>query len=105
MGVSLNGGFTPQIIHFNRVFHYFHHPFWGTPIFGNTHIPPGGFRKIFDSKVPPWYGIWEKFQEEIFSFPSDHECHAFEIPDVIFHVYVEQQKPLAMLLVVFFLIF
>ena len=22
----------------NRVFHYFHHPFWGTPIFGNTHI-------------------------------------------------------------------
>ena len=28
----------PQIIHFNRVFHYFHHPFWGTTIFGNTHI-------------------------------------------------------------------
>ena len=22
----------------NRVFHDFHHPFWGTPIFGNTHI-------------------------------------------------------------------
>ena len=29
---------NPQIIHFNRVFHYFHHPFWGTPIFGNTHM-------------------------------------------------------------------
>ena len=28
----------PQIIHFNRVFHYFHHPFWGTTIFGNTYI-------------------------------------------------------------------
>ena len=28
----------PQIIHFNRVFHYFHHPFWGTIIFGNIHI-------------------------------------------------------------------
>ncbi len=31
MGVSKNRG-TPwyhQIIHFNRVFHYFHHPFWG----------------------------------------------------------------------------
>ena len=28
----------PQIIHFNRVFHYFHHPFWGTSIFGNTHM-------------------------------------------------------------------
>ena len=26
-----------QIIHFNRVFHCCHHPFWGpTPIFGNT---------------------------------------------------------------------
>ena len=22
----------------HRVFHYFHHPFWGTTIFGNTHI-------------------------------------------------------------------
>ena len=31
-------GKTSQIINFNRVFHYFHHPFWGTPIFGNTHI-------------------------------------------------------------------
>ena len=29
MGVSENSGFSPQIIHFNRVFHYFHHPFWG----------------------------------------------------------------------------
>ncbi len=30
--------FTPQIIHFYRLFHYFHHPFWGTTIFGNNHI-------------------------------------------------------------------
>ena len=29
-----NSGFPPQI----RVFHYFHHPFWGIRIFGNTHI-------------------------------------------------------------------
>ena len=28
----------PKIIHFDGVFHYFHHPFWGTPIFGNTQI-------------------------------------------------------------------
>ena len=35
--VSKNRGVSPQIIHFNRVFHYFHHPFWGpTPIFGST---------------------------------------------------------------------
>ena len=33
-----------QIIHFNMVFHYFHHPFWGTTIFGNIQIwIPGGF--------------------------------------------------------------
>ena len=38
MGVSENSGFSPQIIHFNRVFHYFNHPIWGTPVFGNTHI-------------------------------------------------------------------
>ena len=35
--VSLNGGFSPQIIHFYRDFHYFHHPFWGTTILGNPH--------------------------------------------------------------------
>ena len=32
VGVSKNRGENPQIIqiiHFNRVFHYFHHPFWG----------------------------------------------------------------------------
>ena len=32
------GGFSPKSSHFNRVFHYFHHPFWGTPIFGHTHL-------------------------------------------------------------------
>ena len=35
----------PQIIHFNRVFHYFHHPFWGfyIPLFWgvNTYISWG----------------------------------------------------------------
>ena len=38
MDVSENNGFSPQIIHFNRVFHYFHHPFWDTPVVGNIHI-------------------------------------------------------------------
>ena len=38
-GVSKNSGFSPQIIHFNRVFHCFHHPFGVfPPIFGNTQI-------------------------------------------------------------------
>ena len=35
MSVSENSGFYPHIIHVDRVFHYFHHPFSGpTPIFG-----------------------------------------------------------------------
>ena len=31
-------GFPPKSSHFNRVFHYFHHPFWGILIFGNTQM-------------------------------------------------------------------
>ena len=38
MEVSKNRGGPPKSSYFNRVFHDFHHPFWGTPIFGNTHI-------------------------------------------------------------------
>ena len=31
--------FPPNHPFVHRVFHYFHHPFWGSPSFGNTHIP------------------------------------------------------------------
>ena len=41
MGVSKNNGTPKSSILINRVFHYFHHPFWGTPIFGNIHIQLG----------------------------------------------------------------
>ena len=45
------GGFLkwwyPQIIHFNRVFHCFHHPFWGfSPLFLRKH--PFGTISFFD---------------------------------------------------------
>ena len=33
-------GFPPKSSIFNRVFHDFHHPFWGTTIFGNTYVSP-----------------------------------------------------------------
>ena len=66
MGISKNGGFSSQIIHFNRVFSYFHHPFWGTLISGNTHIcfpkltpkKPGGFRwyKFFFGRY--WFNVF-----------------------------------------------
>ena len=35
-----NSGFSPQIIHFNRFFHHFHHPFWDNPHFWKH---PNGF--------------------------------------------------------------
>ena len=39
----------PQIIPFNKVFHYFHHPFWGLkpPIFGNPLILFFGMTSCF----------------------------------------------------------
>ena len=37
MDVSKISG-TPKSSIFNEVFHYKYHPFWGTSIFGNTHI-------------------------------------------------------------------
>ena len=46
--------FSPKIIHFNRVFHYFHHPFGGTPIFGNTHLKTDQISNWLDM-----FFIWE----------------------------------------------
>ena len=37
------------------LFHYFHHPFWDTSIFGNTHIPPKTIQKVFILE------IWTQF--------------------------------------------
>ena len=54
MDVSENSGFYPQIIHFNRVFHY-KPSIFGTPIFGNTHmvsIPL--FTGLYMSQVVVW---------------------------------------------------
>ena len=65
MGVSKNNG-TPKssiLIGFSII----NHPFWGTPIFGNTHISrvispsvkPMDFSAIFDwgfALVPAWAG-------------------------------------------------
>ena len=56
-------GSPPQIIHFNRVFPYFHHPFWGfPPIFGNTHVFPSQLLTFkqpitlpkLNKKLAPW---------------------------------------------------
>ena len=54
-----NRGFlAPQIINFNRVFHYFHHPFWGpTPIFGNIHMKQDGlFSRSWSGHKLEWHG-------------------------------------------------
>ena len=48
-GCFQKSGCSPQIIHFNRVFHYFHHPFWGpTPIFGKH---PSNYSKFYEELV------------------------------------------------------
>ena len=53
MDVSKNNG-TPQIIHFNRVFHY-KPSIWGTPIFGNTRIM---YHLLDDHpEVPEFFGL------------------------------------------------
>ena len=37
----------------HRVFHYFHHPFWGfPPIFGNTHFISSIFQKTSSPSIP-----------------------------------------------------
>ena len=45
MGVSKNRGFSPQIIHFNRDFHYIP-SILGTPIFGNIHMDLSSIQKL-----------------------------------------------------------
>ena len=49
VGVSLNGGFSPQIIHFNRVFHYKPSILgYSTPIFGG---PPMYTRNLLQEMM------------------------------------------------------
>ena len=68
---------VPQIIHFNRLFHYFHHPFWGVfpPIFGNIHIHP--FRSHCSMQITAspydWTCQWIfSYKGEEFASPTDH---------------------------------
>ena len=77
LGVSKNSGKTPQIIHFNRVFHEINHPFWGTPIFGLTPILSVTFSCLgrvwfwstprIQSSAP---GLWNMFSRESENKPS-----------------------------------
>ena len=81
---------SPQIIHFNRVFQYFHHPFWGCfPLFfGNPHIlllpmgtgiplflccfpsPLGGEPNGFGSSLHPFAGRSERNKDSASDSPS-----------------------------------
>ena len=56
MGVSKNSGTPKLCILYNKVFHCFHHPFWGenTPIYRTTHIPvPWMVRPPLKKAEPP----------------------------------------------------
>ena len=83
MGVSKNRGKTPQIMNFNRAFHYFHHPFWGPRIFGNTHINIiFQFKNLSD--FPPLLAAPQ--EHRMASFASTLQLHRRSQPSVIFQL-------------------
>ena len=47
-GGFLKWGYPEIIIHFCRIFHYEHHLFWGTPIYGNPYIDSLGTSACID---------------------------------------------------------
>ena len=54
--VSWNGGY-PQITYFRLGFSTMNHPFWGTPIYGNTHHLIKIILMAINGVEPPWF--WE----------------------------------------------
>ena len=90
-------GFPPQIINFKRVFH----PFWGTPIFGNTHLDIPGCKMICFTNLNQasshcfWraacclnYKLLTFITEGIYFLPIiwDLFCQSFGVLDVMFHI-------------------
>ena len=65
--ISENSWFSSQIIHVNRVFHYFHHPFWGTSVAKttcpDTYLPDWPSGKMFGFKQ--WQNIWLELMDWI----------------------------------------
>ncbi len=50
--VSKNRGKTPQIIHFHRDLHDFHHPFWDIPIFAaKSFVAKKRKKRSFDARI------------------------------------------------------
>ena len=74
MDVSENSGFSTQIIHFSRVFHDFHHPFWGIPIFSkHPYI-----------MVNWWFGVLVGLDS--WDFPkNERECYLGNTPGIPNH--------------------
>ena len=67
IGVSKNRGVSPQIILFNRVFHYFHHPFWGFSPYFRKHPYVLSFEEIVHPYVLSFEGIVRCCLEVFFS--------------------------------------
>ena len=75
MGVSKNNG-TPKssiLIEFSII----NHPFWGTPIFGNTHIDLLAFVSRHFTETPPFEG--DNSQEGWKSSPFKLQAYEFQI--------------------------
>ena len=72
MHVSENRG-TPKSIHFKRVFHYVHHPFWGVSLYLETPISGSKFQKRLI--YPPW-----NEKQQVTSPPKNAEQSARKSP-------------------------
>ena len=63
-----HGGFPkygyPQIIHFNRIFHYKPSSYWGTPILGSLHIET---KTNIDQVGHRW--SWTRTEDDIHAMP------------------------------------
>ena len=86
MGVEPKiGGKTPKSSHFNRVFHYFHHPFWGgkiPPFFGKAHM-------IFDRErynISPPFGKPENHRLKTVSQAAIDDFRLQNCPPHVFSV-------------------
>ena len=82
MGVSKNSGFSPQIIHFNRVSHYKpsvlgYHYFWKHPYRGwnPTHLCGDDNTPSYYRRIPIKQPVWLKvrfFFSWLICFPDPH---------------------------------
>ena len=82
MGVPPNHPYSSILIGFSTIIHY--NPFWGTLIYGTSHI----FKAPFPSTAffPPWhiarhgFGEGSHLYDVVEKFPTFHQLHDLWLP-------------------------